>query len=153
MSTFMEMNQSTSNQSDQPEEQSRATQTKVSSAAIWIIIVTLIILVALIAGIVFLAQTDSNTTGHIRDIFIIVLGLESLVIGVALVILVIQLAVLLNLLQNEIKPILKTTRDTVTTLKGTTAFLSEHAIKPIINISSMTAGVRKLIELIGFIRK
>ncbi len=141
------------NQSDQMHEESPEVQTKVRSASLWIIITTIIILAALIAGIVFLARTDNDTTSHIRDIFIIVLALESLLIGAALVILVIQLALLLNLLQNEIRPILKTTRETITTLKGTSAFLSEHAVQPVIRISSLTAGVKKLFELIGFIRK
>ena len=141
------------NQSDQMQEKRPEVHTKVKSASIWIFITTIIILAALFTGIVFLARTDYETTSHIRDVFIIVLALESLLIGAALVILVIQLAVLLNLLQNEIRPILKTTRETITTLKGTSAFLSEHAVQPVIRISSLTAGVKKLFELIGFIRK
>jgi hypothetical protein len=123
------------------------------SKIIWVVIAGLIILGALIAGVAFLARTDSLTTSHIRDIFIIVLALESLIIGAALVILVVQLALLINLLQNEIKPILETTRRTVNTLKGTTTFLSEHAVKPVIGLSSMGAGVKRLIEIIGIIKK
>jgi hypothetical protein len=129
------------------------TQSSVKSKVVWVVVAGLVILGALITGIVFLARTDSLTTSHIRDIFIIVLALESLVIGAALVILVVQLALLINLLQNEIKPILETTRRTVTTLKGTTAFLSEHAVKPVVNLGSMAAGVRRLGEIIGIIKK
>jgi hypothetical protein len=66
--------------------------------------------------------------------------------------LVVQLALLINLLQNEIKPILETTRKTVNTLKGTTAFLSEHAVKPVVNLGSMAAGLKKLGEIIGIIK-
>lgn len=125
----------------------------VRSKVVWVVIAGLIILGALITGVVFLSRTDTLTTSHIRDIFIIVLALESLIIGAALVILVVQLALLLNLLQNEIKPILETTRRTVNTLKGTTAFLSEHAVKPVVNLGSMSAGVKKLFEIIGIIKK
>jgi hypothetical protein len=128
------------------------TQSRVKSKVVWIVIAGLIILGALITGIVFLARTDSLTTSHIRDIFIIVLALESLIIGAALVILVVQLALLINLLQNEIKPILETTRRTVNSLKGTTAFLSEHAVKPVVNIGSMAAGLKRLGEIIGIIK-
>jgi len=46
------------------------------------------------------------------------MAFESLIIGVTLVILMIQLATLINLLQNEIKPILNSTNETVNTLKG-----------------------------------
>jgi hypothetical protein len=129
------------------------TQSRVKSKVVWVVIAGLVILGALITGIVFLARTDSLTTSHIRDIFIIVLALESLIIGAALVILVVQLALLINLLQNEIKPILETTRRTVNTLKGTTAFLSEHAVKPVVNLGSMAAGVKKLGEIIGIFKK
>ena len=145
------------NDSLSPNEKSKntedQTQSRVKSKVVWVVIAGLIILGALITGIVFLARTDSITTSHIRDIFIIVLALESLIIGAALVILVVQLALLLNLLQNEIKPILETTRRTVNTLKSTTAFLSEHAVKPVINLGSMAAGAKRLIEIIGIIKK
>ena len=113
----------------------------------------ILIFIASIAGIILLARSDVNTTSHIRDIFIIILALEFLFIGVALIVLVIQLAVLLNVLEHEIKPILETTRETIVTLKGTTAFLSKHAIKPVINLSSAAAGMKRLIEFIGIIRK
>jgi hypothetical protein len=119
----------------------------------WFTLVGVVILVALIIGIVFLARSDASTTSHVRDIFIIILVLESFIIGVALVILVVQLALLLNMLQNEVKPILDSTRKTVNTLKGTTAFLSEHAVKPVMTINSMFAGLKKVIELLGMIPK
>jgi hypothetical protein len=120
---------------------------------IWFTLTGVVVLAVLITGIVFLARSDATTTSHIRDIFIIILALESFIIGVALVILVVQLALLLNMLQNEVKPILDSTRKTVNTLKGTTAFLSEHAIKPVMNISTMVAGLKKVVELFGIIRK
>jgi hypothetical protein len=131
------------------------TQTKdgLKSKMIWVILAGLVILGALIIGVVLLARSDAITTSHIRDIFIIVLALESLIIGAALVILVIQLALLINLLQNEIKPILETTRKTVNTLKGTSTFLSEHAVRPVMQLSSLAAGFRKLVEIIGIIKK
>lgn len=128
-------------------------ENEMKSRMFWIVLAALVILVALITGVVYLARSDTATTGHVRDIFIIVLALEALVIGVALVILVVQLALLINLLQNEIKPILETTRKTVNTLRGTSTFLSEHAIKPVMRVSSIAAGFRKLVEIIGIIKK
>lgn len=147
------MDRESSSPGETPQDVENQAQSKVKSKVLWMVIAGLIILGALITGVVFLAKADTLTTSHIRDIFIIVLALESLIIGAALVILVVQLALLLNLLQNEIKPILETTRRTVNTLKGTTAFLSEHAVKPVINLGSMAAGVKRLIEIIGIIKK
>ena len=103
-------------------------------------------------GVIFLARSNSEVTGQVRDIFIIILALESLLMGAALIILIIQLAVLSNLLQNEIRPILSSTKETIRTVKGTSQFLSERAVKPILSISGFIAGGRKLLKIIGFIK-
>ena len=141
------------NKSEITQESEPETSNSLKSKMVWIFLAGLIILGALITGMVFLSRSDIATTSHIRDIFIIVLALEALIIGAALVILVVQLALLINLLQNEIKPILETTRRTVNTLKGTSNFLSKHAIKPVMRVSSLAAGFRKLVEIIGIIKK
>jgi hypothetical protein len=133
--------------------QSKEMPKQQKSAIIIFGIVAVIILAALITGIVYLSRSSSDITGRVRDIFIIVLALESLIIGAALVILVIQLAVLTNLVQNEIRPILNSTKDTVSTLRGTSKFISKRAVEPIISVSSTMAGFVKLFEIIGFIRK
>lgn len=120
------------------------------SSKLWLVIVLGVAIVGLIVtGIVFLARAGGDTTGKVRDIFIILMALESIVIGVTLIVLVVQLASLINLLQNEIKPILKTTSDTVNTLKGTTDFLSENLTNPVIKVNSSMAGAKKLLDLIG----
>jgi amino acid permease len=77
------------------------------------------------------------------------MAFESLIIGAALVVLVIQIAALINLLQNEVKPILQSTSDTVNTLRGTTEFLSENLIEPVIKLNSYLAGLRKFFDLFG----
>jgi hypothetical protein len=116
-------------------------------------VITFLLLIGLIIGVFFLARSDTEVTGQVRDIFIIILAMESLLIGFALIILVIQLALLSNLLQNEIKPILDSTKETIRTVKGTSQFISEKAVNPIVTIGGFLAGGKKLIELIGFIRK
>jgi len=123
------------------------------TAIILISIIAVLFLAAIITGIVYLSGKDAETTGRVRDIFIIVLALESLLIGAALVILVIQLAVLTNLVQNEIKPILTSAKETASTLRGTSQFISKRAVSPIIAVTSALAGFRKLGDIIGYIRK
>lgn len=123
------------------------------TAIILFSIIAVLFLAAVITGIVYLSGKDAETTGRVRDIFIIVLALESLLIGAALVILVIQFAVLTNLVQNEIKPILTSAKDTASTLRGTSQFISRRAVAPIISVTSALAGFRKLSDIIGFIRK
>ena len=81
------------------------------------------------------------------------MAFESLVIGAALIILVIQVASLINLLQNEVKPILDATNETVNTLRGTTNFLSENLVVPVIKLNSYLAGLRRFFQLFGFKEK
>lgn len=120
----------------------------------WVYVLIAVLVVGIIvAGIVLLAAAGNETTSQVRDIFIILMALISLVIGVAMVVLILQMAALINLLQNEIKPILKSSSDTVNTLKGTTTFLSDNLATPVIKINSSVAGLRKLFDLIGLFKK
>jgi len=111
-----------------------------------------VLLVLLGVAIYFLLQ-PATPTDKIRDIFIIVVALESLVIGVALIILVVQLASLINLLQNEVKPILKATTDTVNNLRGTAEFLGENVVEPVIKLNGYMAGLYRMLELMGIKKK
>lgn len=115
----------------------------------WAIIVAGILILALTIGvIVLLMSTGSDNVGKIRDIFIIFMALESLLIGAVLIVLVVQLAILTNLIQNEIKPILDSTNETVNTLKGTTVFISKNVTEPIIALNTYLAGLKKFFEVI-----
>jgi uncharacterized membrane protein (DUF485 family) len=106
-----------------------------------------VLFLAVIAGIIVLATQSPVVTQHVRDIFIILLALQMFVIGVALIVLIIQLATLTNLLQNEVKPILHSTTDTVNTLKGTVKFLSDNLTEPVIKLNSSIASLNKLVGL------
>ncbi len=119
----------------------------------WGIVIFLLVMAASIYGIFALLKAGPGITSQVRDIFIIVLALESFIIGVALVILVIQLAVLTNMLQNEIKPIITDTKETINTVKGTANFLSQRAVKPVIAANSYMAGAKRLFEILGFLKK
>ncbi len=119
---------------------------------IFIILGVVLFLLILIGGIYVLALPTTNTE-KIRDIFIIFMALKSLLIGFALVILMIQLARLINLLQNEIKPILDSTQDTMGHLRGTTVFLSENLVEPVIKLNEYMAGFSQLLQVIGLAKK
>ena len=117
-----------------------------------IIIVALLFLVILIIGVVLAVISMVNhpdQTETIRDIVIIFMAVESLIIGLTLIILIIQLAKLTALLQNEIRPILDSTNETLSTLRGTTTFLSNNLVNPVIKANSTVAAVRQALGLIG----
>lgn len=122
---------------------------KGSNAKLWVAaFIVVILVVALILGVIFLARAEGDTTARVRDIFIIFMALESLVLGVAMVILIIQVATLINLLQNEIKPILDSTNETVSNLRGTTQFLSNNMVEPVMKMNEYLAGLKKFFDLV-----
>lgn len=108
-----------------------------------------VVLVAVLAVGVYALLQPGVPTERIRDIFIIVVALETLVIGIALVVLLIQLATLINLLQNEVRPIIQATGETVNSLRGTAEFLGESVVEPVIKLNSYLASIRRVLELMG----
>jgi hypothetical protein len=105
----------------------------------------LLILGLIGTGLVLLLQPGTDTA-RVRDIFIIFMALEFLLIGIVMIVLIIQLARLTLLLQNEIKPILDSTNETVNTFKGTTAFLSEHLVEPVLKMNQYLAGLGRVVD-------
>jgi len=117
------------------------------------VIAGVIVLLALLGAAIYFLLQPGTPTDRIRDVFIIFVALESLVIGVALIVLVVQLASLINLLQNEVRPILKATTDTVNNLRGTAEFLGENVVEPVVKLNSYLAGLSRMLELMGIKKK
>jgi len=141
---------------DNKDQTSAGEENKVNHTSRWVIIGIIALTLAILAGLVYLVLTlsgqSADATARIRDIFIILMALEFLIIGIALVVLVIQLASLINLLQNEVKPILNSTRETVANLKGTTKFLSDNMVEPVIKLNEYLAGIKKLVDMINIFK-
>ncbi|PKO07730.1 MAG: hypothetical protein CVU41_00735 [Chloroflexi bacterium HGW-Chloroflexi-3] len=113
------------------------------------IIIAIVVLLALITfSLISLFRADQETTSKVRDIFIIIMALESLLLGVALIILIIQIAVLINVLKNEIKPILDTTNETINHLRGTTTFLSNNLVEPVMKMNEYSAGLKRFVDIL-----
>jgi hypothetical protein len=119
---------------------------------ITVIAITVLVLAGIIFGVVALSGMDADGTGKIRDIFLIFMAVEFLIIGIALVVLIVQLASLINLLNNEVRPILKTTTETIQTLKGTTQFLSDNMVEPVIKLNEYVAGLKKLLDVLNIFK-
>ena len=79
----------------------------------------------------------------VRDVAIILLALETIVIGAMIVILVLQIQRLTKLLEEEIKPLLVSIHETIGTVRGTTNFISESVVSPTIQVLSYGAAVRE----------
>lgn len=84
----------------------------------------------------------------VRDLAIILLAVESLVIGVVLIILVLEIRNLAKMLKEEIKPILESADETVRTVRGTTVFVSENLVNPMVRVSSFASGVAQALRIL-----
>jgi hypothetical protein len=112
-----------------------------------------VIIVLVILGILGFAGyglvTHPNLTAVLRDISIVVLALVTIVIGAFLAILIFQLQSLTALLRDEIKPILEAANDTASTVRGTTTFISDAVVTPVITAASYASAVRQTIKTLA----
>jgi hypothetical protein len=85
----------------------------------------------------------------VRDIAIIVLAVESLAIGALLIVLLLQIRGLAKMLQEEVQPILESTKETASTVRGTTVFLSDTFVKPLINAVGYASAANRVISVLA----
>jgi len=131
------------------------TEKQQRAIVIWGVVFLALLLAGIVTAIYFLLrpETPAEQVGRIRDIFLIFMALESLLIGAALIVLIAQVASLINLLQNEVRPILQSTTETVNNLRGTAEFLGENIVQPVIKLNGYLAGLQRVIELMGIKRR
>jgi predicted tellurium resistance membrane protein TerC len=113
------------------------------------VVVGVVVIVAALIAAAFWLVANPSIAASVRDVFIIFMGLVFCLIGAALVILIFQLAVLTNMLQHEIKPILDSTNETVNTLRGTTTFISENLVEPIVKLNAYMAAMAQVVDSLG----
>ena len=108
------------------------------------------IVVAFVVLMVIMAFMLNNptTTETLRDVAIIVLALQTQVILIMLGILIYQLVVLIQMLRDDVKPMLESTQETLNTVKGTTTFVSERVAKPAISASSYITGIGRSLGVV-----
>lgn len=131
------------------ENKEQVKRTSVNSRVLAVVAAVLLLALLAGAGIAVIAMVRNPAqTETIRDIVIIFMALEALLIGLALILLIVQIARLTDLLSHEIKPILDSTNETIGTLRGTTQFLSDNLVKPVVKVNSSMAAVRRAINII-----
>jgi uncharacterized membrane protein (UPF0182 family) len=119
----------------------------------------LLLIVLLMAGALLAALTAAETWAPViqifRDVFLVILLLESLLIVAAVTVLLLQMAGFLIMLKSEVKPILDNARETTRLSKATAQFINSNAVDPLIQIKSFLAGLlaflRELILLRGIV--
>ncbi|MCW5876076.1 MAG: hypothetical protein KIS85_04255 [Anaerolineales bacterium] len=128
-----------------PEDTSADSTTR--NLTIGLVVLAVLLLAGLIAAVYFLMQPGAPTES-LRDILIILVAFEFLIIGFAMLLLVVQLARLVNLLNNEVRPILESATEAAETMRGTTRFISDKLVAPIVKVNSSAAALRRALDLL-----
>ena len=113
----------------------------------------LVVVVVLLAVMCYFLFISPGPTAIIRDISVIILALESIVVLLLLGVVIAMLWWLIQTLEKKITPILDTTNETVSnvsetvnTVRGTAAFVSDTVVSPIIKVVSYASGVKKAVK-------
>ena len=109
-------------------------------------VVAVALLIVIIIGFVLMIQ--AGATGTVRDVIIILLAIESLIVVGLMLVLVFQVMALVRMLRDEVKPLLESARDTVASARGTTTFVSKKVITPTITVASSLAGLRRMAQVL-----
>lgn len=103
-------------------------------------VIFLIFVLAVVAAVLWGGGEFGDVVAIIRDIMFIFLALEGILIVMALVILIAQVSRLVNLVQNEIKPILENTQETVAHARGTVEFVGKNLAEPVMTANRFVAA-------------
>ncbi len=111
---------------------------------------------ALVVGVILLGVfmfRSPATAATLRDIFLVILGVQSMIIGllliailVLIVYLVLKLYDLVHFFQIELRPIIQQADDTVRTVRSRTVFISDSAVKPVIEVMACVAAVKSIVR-------
>lgn len=111
-----------------------------------IMIAGAVLFVAFLVVIIVLMAKFPAATVVVRDIAIVFVAVTTFLMGLAMILLIFQLQVLIQVLRDEIQPLLRSVNDTASTVRGTTAFVSHNVVSPIIKWAGFSAGMRQVLS-------
>ncbi len=113
----------------------------------------LVVVIVLLVVMCYLLFNAPEATAIIRDISVIILALESIVVLLLLGVVIGMLWWLIQTLEKKITPILDATNETVNnvsetvnTVLGTATFVSDTVVSPVIKVVSYASGVKRTIQ-------
>lgn len=116
-----------------------------------------VVVVIFVGGLALALFTTVEQTAYwvqiVRDLFIIVMALEGILIVCAIAALVVQVSRLVNLLKSEVRPILENAEAAAKSVKGTAEFVGNNIAEPVINAGGFIAGVSVLIRELAGLRR
>ncbi len=109
----------------------------------------LITFVVITAILYMLGDEDQSALERLRDIAVIYIVLVSLIIVVVLGAATAALIYLVLQIKNQVIPLLQETSATVNRVRGTTEFMTDEAVKPLISAAGKVAQWRAMFKVIS----
>jgi hypothetical protein len=117
-----------------------------------IVSIAIVVIVALLVIAGFLLYSRPQVTTFLRDIAVIILAFETLVVIFFLGVMTVLLIYVILTLEREIKPVLNATSETIYTVRGTTTFVSDTVVSPIMSVASVVGAVKGAAQAIADLR-
>jgi len=105
------------------------------------------VLVVLIL-LVFAGMIAAGVLDEVRDIIIILLAVESLVIGGVTLFLLYQLIMLITLLREELIPLIQSAQETVNSARGTTVYVGRKIVVPSAKAATTVARLQAMARVL-----
>ncbi|MGH2547949.1 MAG: hypothetical protein ACRDHN_01045 [Thermomicrobiales bacterium] len=107
-------------------------------------LLTLLIFAAIIVGLYLLGDSDQSALERLRDIAVIFIVLLLLIVTILLAGITAALVFLLIQMKDRVIPAMEELTGTLKRVRGTTEFVTQEAIKPIITNASGYASLRAM---------
>jgi len=107
--------------------------------------------IAIIAVLILLSFAGMIALGiiaQVRDIVIILLATESLIVGGVTLFLLYQVIMLLTLIREELIPLIQSTQDTVNSARGTTVYVSRKIVVPSVRAATTVARLQTMARVL-----
>lgn len=118
----------------------------------WWAALAVLIIGLVVAGLAYwlyqLGGPDQSALERIRDIVIIFLAFQLLLVTIILAGITAALVFLIVVLKDQVIPLLAELTETAKRIKGTTDFVTEEAVKPIIATAGQVAKVRAMARVV-----
>ncbi len=98
--------------------------------------------------LIFAGMIAAGVTDEVRDIVIILLATESLVIGGVTLFLLYQVIMLVTLLREELIPLIQSAQETVNSARGTTVYVSRKIVVPSAKAATTVARLQAMARVL-----
>ena len=108
----------------------------------------LLLFILITVGLYLLGGDDQSALERLRDIAIIFVVLTSIITVILLAAITVALILLFMQIKDRAIPILDETTGTINRIRGTTNFVTEEAIKPLVTVAGKYSRVRAMSRVV-----